>query len=262
MTRVVMRGEATLGVLMIDGLATCLPGSVANAATYGVPVVYQKVPGATGARVLAGDAALVESLADAARALVRQGANGITSNCGFAASYQPALARAVPVPVFVSSLLQVPLVATTLPSGKRIGILTFDAAQLSSRQFRAAGWDPDRIPVSVAGVRGLEAWEVLAGREGDVDPDAMWDDLRRVAEQLCRTRSDIGALVLECTAMCPFTPQLQASLDLPIFDLNSLVHYMLRGLRYPVYDGVVPPPAEAGIVLAGVRTTARAGSAG
>jgi hypothetical protein len=261
MIRTATRGEARLGVLMIDGLATCLPGSVANAATYGVSVVYRRVPGATGARVLAADDALVEPLAEAARALVRQGVNGITSNCGFAASYQPALARTVPVPVFVSSLLQVPLVAATLPLGKRIGILTFDAAQLSGRQFRAAGWDPERIPVSVAGVRGLEAWEVLAGREGDVDPDAMWGDLLRVAEDLCRTRSDIGALVLECTAMCPFAPQLQASLDLPVFDLNSLVHYMLRAFRYPIYDGVVRPPVEAGISLAGVRATARAASA-
>src|SRR5712692_7533850 len=101
------RRAPTLGILMLDGLATCLPGSVANAASYGVSVLYRKVPGVTGTRVLAGDDTATDALVDAARALVRQGADGITSNCGFVAYYQPALARAVSVPVFASSLLQV-----------------------------------------------------------------------------------------------------------------------------------------------------------
>jgi hypothetical protein len=246
----------TLGILMIDGLATCLPGSIANSASYGVSVVYRKVPGATGARVLAGDESLTSPLAQAARELVREGAEGISSNCGFAALYQPALARAVTVPVFVSSLLQVPLVAATLPAGRKVGILTFDAEQLGDRQFRAVGWDPERIPVSVAGVRGLPAWEVLANPEGAIDPEAMWVDLRRVAEGLCRQDPTIAALVLECTAMCPFAPTLQATLERPVFDLNSLIHYMLRALRYPAYQGVVPPPTEAGLTLADVRAGA------
>jgi hypothetical protein len=250
------RRPLTLGMLMIDGLATCLPGSVANAASYGVSVVYRKVPGATGARVLAGDESLAGPLVQAARDLVQQGAEGISSNCGFAALYQPILAGAVGVPVFASSLLQVPLVATTLAPGRKVGILTFDAAQLGVRQFRAVGWDSERIPVAVAGVRGLPAWEVLGHAEGEIDPEAMWTDLHRVGEELCRRDPSVAALVLECTAMCPFAPALQRALRRPVFDLNSLIHYMLRALRYPAYQGVVAPPAEAGLALAGVRAGA------
>jgi hypothetical protein len=245
---------------MLDCLATCLPGSVANAASYGVPVLYRKVPGVTGARVLAGDDSVTEPLVDAARALVRDGADGITSNCGFVAYYQPALARAVSVPVFASSLLQVPLVAATLPAGRKVGILTFDATQLGDRQFRSAGWDPARIPVAVAGVRGLPAWEVLSEPDGEIDPGAMWSDLRRVGQTLCSTEPSVGALVLECTAMCPFAPDLQATLGLPVFDLNSLIHLMLRSLGYPRHEGIVPPPAEAGLTLARVRSGVAIGS--
>lgn len=238
---------------MLDSVATCLPGSVANAASYGVPVLYQKVPGATGERVLRGDPALTASLVEGARELVRQGAMGISSNCGFAATYQPAIAAAVSVPVFVSSLLQVPLVAATLPPGGKVGIVTFDAAQLSARQFRAVGWDPDRIPVAVAGVRGLGAWETLAASEADIDPAAMQEDLIRVGRQLLATEPTVRAIVLECTGMCPFTPELQAVLRLPIFDLNSLIHYMLRALAYPPYDGVIAPSPAVGLSLARVR---------
>jgi hypothetical protein len=242
-----------LGILMIDSVATCLPGSVANAASYGVPVIYLKIPGATGERILRGDPVLTPSLVEGAQELVRRGAVGVSSNCGFAATYQPAIAAAVPVPVFVSSLLQVPLVAATLPVGRKVGIVTFDAAQLSARQFRAVGWDPERIPVAVAGVRGLPAWEALAASEGEIDPEAMRKDLIRVTRELLAVEPTIGALVLECTGMCPFSPELQAAVDLPVFDLNSLIHYMLRSLRYPLYRTVVLPPPEVGISLARVH---------
>jgi hypothetical protein len=241
---------------MIDGLATCLPGSIANAASYGVPVLYRKVVGATGDRILDGDETLTAPLVDAARDLVRQGAQGITSNCGFAALYQPALAGAVSVPVFVSSLLQVPQVAATLPVNRKVGILTYDAAHLGPRHFRAVGWDPSHLPVAVAGVRGLPAWEMLSKPEGEIDPEAMWADLRRVAEELCRREPSVAALVLECTAMCPFAPALQAALRRPVFDLNSLIHYMLRALRYPAYEGIIAPPAAAGLSVATVRAGA------
>jgi hypothetical protein len=237
---------------MLDSVTMCLPGNVANAASYGVPVLYQKVPGATGERVLRGDPALTASLVEAARELVRRGAVGISSNCGFAASYQPAIAAAVPVPVFVSSLLQVPLVAATLPTRGKVGILTFDAAQLSGRHFRGVGWDPDRIPVAVAGVRGLAAWEALAASEADIDPAAMCEDLIRVGRQLLATEPTVRAIVLECAGMCPFAPELQAALRLPIFDLNSLIHYMLRALHYPPYEGVIAPSLEVGLSLARV----------
>jgi len=48
----------------------------------------------------------------------------------------------------------------------------------------------------------------------------------------------------------PFTvEEFRARLD----KINSLIHYMLRALRYPAYRGIVPPPADAEIRLARVR---------
>lgn len=246
-------GPPTLGILMIDSVATFLPGGVASASSYGGPVTYLRIPGATGDRVIGGDPELTASFVEGARELVRRGAEAITSNCGFVALYQPAIATAVRVPVFVSSLLQVPLVVAMLAPGQRVGILTYDAAQLSRRHFEACGWDPDRIQVAVAGVRGLPEWAVISAPEAEIDPDAMRDDLVSVGRQLLASTENIGALVLECTAMCPFAPDLQARLGLPVFDLNSLIHTMLRAIRHPRYSGVVAPPREAGISLTRIR---------
>jgi hypothetical protein len=204
-------------------------------------------------RVLGGDPELTPRFVEGARELVRRGAEAITSNCGFIALYQPAIAAATRVPVFVSSLLQVPLVAATLPAGHKVGILTYDAARLTDRHFEACGWDPDRIKVAVAGVRDRPSWAVLAAAEAEIDPEAMRNDLIAVAQELVVSTGNMGACVLECTAMCPFAPDLQARLGFPVFDLNSLVYSMLRAIRYPCYAGVVEPPREAGISLSRIR---------
>ena len=56
--------------------------------------------------------------------LVRQGAEAITTNCGFLAIFQKELAAHVKVPVATSALLQFPWIQATLPPGKRVGIIT------------------------------------------------------------------------------------------------------------------------------------------
>ncbi len=62
--------------------------------------------------------------------LIRLGVSAITTNCGFLALLQPQLAAALKVPVLASSLVQIPLVQTTLPPGKRVGIVTVCASTL------------------------------------------------------------------------------------------------------------------------------------
>jgi len=91
------RAEGTppvLGILMIDGLTTSLPGSIANSSSHGVRTEFFMVPGATVERVLGGDEALTPRLVSAAQALVQRGVSGITSNCGVLGMYQRAVAAA------------------------------------------------------------------------------------------------------------------------------------------------------------------------
>ena len=67
-------------------------------------------------------AGLLPDFVAAARELAALGADGITTNCGFLSLYQKELAAAVSVPVATSSLMQVPMIQSTLPAGKRVGV--------------------------------------------------------------------------------------------------------------------------------------------
>ncbi|WP_349643588.1 AroM family protein [Bradyrhizobium genosp. SA-3] len=66
---------------------------------------------------------MTSAVTQAATDLVREGAQLITSNCGFMIRYQEAVRAAVDVPVLLSSLLLAPFLERILPREKALGIL-------------------------------------------------------------------------------------------------------------------------------------------
>src|SRR3546814_14994085 len=94
---------------------------------------------------------------EAGWALVEEGATLITTSCGFLVTAQKPLAEALPVPVVTSSLLQIPQVQASLPPGRRVGVLAYDARRLSIAQLaigRASCRERGCQYVSLSGVAG------------------------------------------------------------------------------------------------------------
>ena len=119
-------------------------GDIGNAATWPFPVMYRVVPDASPDHVVRrrGEG-LLEAFISAGRDMVRHGADGITTNCGFLALFQDELATALGVPVATSSLMQVPFVERMLPAGKRVGVLTIPAASLTADHLKGTGVAPN-----------------------------------------------------------------------------------------------------------------------
>src|SRR4030095_5807408 len=110
---------ARLGLLE---LGARVPGDMGNAATWPFPVLYRVVTGASPQRVVRERAeGLLGLFIDAARELVRLVAAAIPSSGGSLSLFQAEIAKAVGVPVALSSLMQTPLVERLLPPGKRAG---------------------------------------------------------------------------------------------------------------------------------------------
>jgi hypothetical protein len=230
----------TVGVLMLDTRFPRIPGDMGNAATFPFPVRYHRVAGASPDLVVRrGAAGLLPAFVDGARQLQREGVGAITTNCGFLVKFQRELAAAVRVPVLSSSLLLVPLVHRLLPPGKRVGIMTVDAAALTPEHFAGAGIGGD-IPVAVAGLETeKEFTRVLLGDELELDVDAAREEHVRVARRLVTEHPDTGAIVLECTNMPPYAPDIQRETGLPVLDIVSLVT-MVHGA---LVAGQPPRPA-------------------
>src|SRR6266702_1403331 len=138
---------ARVGILMLEARFPRIPGDMGNALTWPFPVLYKVVPGASPRRVVFDKAeGLLDGFLDAAAELVRLGADGITTTCGFLSLYQREISAHVGVPVATSSLMQVPLIERVLPPRKRVGVLTVSAASLKTDHLVEAGADPG-IPV-------------------------------------------------------------------------------------------------------------------
>ena len=85
---------ASVGILMLDTRFPRIPGDIGNAGTWPFPVLYKVVRGASPDHVVRRRAeGLAERFIDAARELVADGADGITTNCGFLALFQDQLAK-------------------------------------------------------------------------------------------------------------------------------------------------------------------------
>jgi Asp/Glu/hydantoin racemase len=227
----------TVGILMLDTRFPRIPGDMGNAATFPFPVRYQRVAGADPDLVVRrGAEGLLPSFVEGAQALAREGVGAITTNCGFLVKYQRELAAVVPVPVFTSSLLLVPLVHSMLPPGRRVGLMTVNAASLGPEHLAGAGIAPD-VPLAVAGMEGeKEFTRVLLGDELELDVDLAREEHVRVARRLVAEHPDVGAIVLECTNMPPYTADIQRETGRPVFDITTLVrmtHDALVGARSP-----------------------------
>src|SRR5262245_15951397 len=151
---------ARLGILMLEARFPRIPGDMGHAGTWPFPVLYKVVTGASPRRVVIDAASgLLSSFIEAARELESLGADGITTNCGFLSLYQRELAAAVRVPVPTSRLMQVPMIASTLPAGKTVGIVTVSAASLTREHLLAIGLNPG-LPI-VGTEAGREFTRVL-----------------------------------------------------------------------------------------------------
>src|ERR1700735_2724291 len=192
---------APLGILMLEARFPRIPGDMGNAGTWPFPVLYRVVRGASPERVVLNAAAgLLDDFLAAAADLVAQGAEAITTNCGFLALFQREIAAHVRVPVATSSLLQVPWVQATLPPGKRVGVITVSAASLTPRHLEAAGVPLD---TPIAGTEtGREFFRVLVkGEKDDMDVGLAQRDILDAGQGLLARHAGIGAIVLECTNM-------------------------------------------------------------
>lgn len=220
---------AAVGILMLETRFPRVHGDMGNALTWPFPVAYRVVRGASPDKVVRHRAeGLLEAFVEAGRDLVAQGADGITTTCGFLSLFQDDLAAALSVPVATSSLMQAPLIERLLPPGRRVGIVTICAAALSREHLEAVGADPDTPVVGTDG--GEEFSRAILEDEPTLDVEAARRDLLAAGTALTERYPDVGAILLECTNMMPYAADLRIATGLPVYSIYSFVQWFQAGL--------------------------------
>lgn len=230
-------GGQAIGILLLDTAVPFIPGDVANATTYAFPVRFRLVEGFSVARALGGDPSVYPQLKAAARDLTGQGVRAVTGDCGFMAFHQRQLARELDVPVFLSSLLQIPFILNILGEDAKIGVLTADSRCLTPPLLTAVGVAaPQRLVIE-----GLEArpcfYRFAIEEQGPLDTEAVQAEVVAAARAVVARDPAVRALLLECSLLPPYAAAVQAAVGLPVFDYITMINYVFAAVVQRPYAG-------------------------
>jgi hypothetical protein len=231
-----------IGILMMDARIERIPGDVGNPATFPFPVSCRKVHGATLKRLISDrDPSLLGPFIQAGWELVREGVQALTTTCGFMILFQQELAREFPVPVFTSSLLQLPFIERTLRPDDRIGVLTADAGNLTPEHLQRAGGDVSRITIF-----GLENQpyfrEAIFAGTGHIDPAKVRSEVVRQSERMLAADNRIRSILLECSNLPPYAAAVQEAVGLPVYDFTTMIFHVYMALTRRPFG---PTPTNA-----------------
>lgn len=226
--------DTTIGIIVLDTAFERLPGDIAHADTWPFPVRFHVVRGVRPADVIEGDASLtLAAFHEAIDELGSLGAKAITTSCGFLAAVQDELTRYSPVPFFSSALLQIPLIERSLPAGRRVGLVVSDANALQELHFRNVGAQPGLPMAELLADGPIRAnMRINAQR---VDRAAQERDALEAVERLLAAHPDVGAIVLECANLPPYSDAIAHRFGLPVYDIVTLVTWLHFALAPPRY---------------------------
>jgi hypothetical protein len=237
-----------LGIIILDDVYPGFPGDVRNASAFPFPIQYEIAEGVDiWALVHKEDKSPCrEPIRRAAKKLEKMGCRAIAAECGYFAYFQKDVAGYVDVPVFMSSLLQVPWAQQLIGSDKVVGILAARKAQLRDAHLEAVGVQVGSNYV-VAGAeddgRCAEFENLWYAPKRPDPPEAYYDKAERefvgVAVDFCNAYPNMGAMMLECTGMQPFARAVQREIDIPVFSWGTLLDYAYSVVVHRDYYGHV-----------------------
>lgn len=226
--------EIPIGILCLESYFPKMRGHLRNPRTYNFPTVTKVLKGLDIPKLLFNPSKeMIAPLIQAAQELEKEGVKAITGSCGFMALFQKEIAESVNIPVFMSSLLQLPLIRIMHGEKANIGILTASKKALSSKHLEACSVDYESV--FIEGMEGNpEFWEtVIEGKRFDFNLSLLEKEIVGTALRFINDKK-LDALLLECTDLPPFAKQIQQNSNVPVYDINSLMQLVHSTVQWKI----------------------------
>ena len=229
-----------IGILCLDTHFAKPPGHIRCSESLPFPTVKRIVRGTTIRELLERPSIeFFSPFLDAARELEAQGCAAITGSCGFMALFHRELAAQVSIPVFSSSLIQIPLMHQMAGQRGKVGVITARKSALTQAHMDAVG--AGTTPVAIAGMEEQPEFRdvILDDNRPEIDQEVLAQELATVGRQLVADNPDVNSIVLECTDLPPYAHRLQEVLGLPIADLTTLATMVHNIVTRSPYAGQI-----------------------
>lgn len=237
-----------LGVLLLDDVYPGFPGDVRNASAYPFPIQYEIITGVDIKKIVRDEIKILHlpPIIKAAQKLEKLGVRAIVGECGYLAYFQREVAASVKIPVFMSSLLQVPLAQQVIGTESVVGILMANASYLSEHHLESVGIRPGSnyvIGDAMGELRCPEFDKLWTEGLRPAVPTANYKkaeaEFLAVAGEFYQQHPRMAAMVLECTGFPPFARALQREIGIPIFSWGTLLDYAYAVVVHRDYYGHV-----------------------
>jgi len=141
--------------------------------------------------------------------------------------------------VFLSSLLQMPMVTRMLGPNRQLGIMVASEASVSDRFLDKVGLSDYR---SNFYIRGLEHQpnfrKSILEESGTLDSDAVEEEVVETALEMKEENPSTGAILMECSDLPPYSFAVEQATGLPVFDWIGFINYVHHAVVRTPYKGI------------------------
>jgi aspartate/glutamate racemase len=228
-------GGVTIGLVQMRANVPMMPGNMGNASTYDFPMLYREMPNVDNIMDVMNPEMtknFTDGVVEAAKWLELQGVSAIMGNCGFFGHYQQAVQERIDTPFFSSSLMMMPMIVTSLPRNKKVGVLTANGPLLASGQAMENCGLSRELQASHVVVEGCEddpEFAYAMSAEGKFNASRFERDILEGIKRLLKKDKDIAVIMLECTEHPPHAVAVQKLAKMPVWDYTSLTNWVYSG---------------------------------
>eukprot|EP00928_Gymnodinium_smaydae_P028431 TRINITY_DN2168_c0_g1_i1.p1 TRINITY_DN2168_c0_g1~~TRINITY_DN2168_c0_g1_i1.p1 ORF type:complete len:688 (-),score=120.66 TRINITY_DN2168_c0_g1_i1:340-2403(-) len=220
--KVAKQQHPTLGVIRLDYNYPPAAGDIDCPGSYDYDVLFRVVPGMTFEMAQSGKMtyAVETAFRNAVKWLESKGVCGITGDCGFMMAFQPIARDVATVPVFMSSMVQCPMVSIAFDKYDKILILTANSMTLKPQKntlLSHCGFDVDDERFVIRGCQDVPGFDAVA-KGGKVDVERVTPGVVKLTKDILQRNPSIRAILLECTELPPYSDALRHATGLPVFD--------------------------------------------
>lgn len=225
----------TLGVIRLDYNYPPAAGDIDCPGSYGYDVIFRMVPGLTFDMAQAGKMTMevLKEFKLAVKWLESQGVAGITGDCGFMMAFQPIARDVATIPVFMSSMVQCPMVSVAYDKFDKIIILTANALTLKPQKdvlLSSCGFNVDDDRFIIIGAQEVPGFDAVERGEA-VDVEFVTPGIVKLIQDNLKKFPTVRAVIMECTELPPYSDAVRAATGLPVWDAITNADFFISAYK-------------------------------
>ena len=226
---------ARLGVIRLDYDYEAAPGDIDHPDSFDCDVYYKVVPGLTFEMCQKGKITedVEKRFKDSIKWLVKEKkVNGITGDCGFMMNFQSIARQVTKIPIFMSSLCQLPAVTCAYAEKEQIIIMTANGKSLEPMRDLIrdeCGVDTQDKRYHIVGCEDVPHFGQAVANGDKVNTKRATPGIVKKAVDALAKYPKSRAFLLECTELPPYSDAIRFHTGLPVYDSITACQFFISG---------------------------------